>query len=267
MPLVTVIIAHYHCENYLAEAVRSILRQTFTDLEVLLIDDGSLPDRWTAALANLGDLRQDERLRVYRTPTNIGNYAIKSQAGRLSDSRYIAFQDADDFSYRDRIAIQVEAMDRGVADILGTGFAYIDSEGHITSRCSLPTNARLALRLDNIFAMHHGTTMIARDCFERLGGFEPSLRIAGDYDFFLRASLDHRMRNLSQALYAYRIHPNALTQASATRHGSPYRQKIVAEIRKRDRMRLLKRLFCGPETARAARLDVPVTRVVLQPED
>lgn len=258
MPRVTVIMAHYNTAVFVAGAARSILKQTFRDLELIIIDDASEGWEWLDAL---GSFAKDARMKIYRSATNEGNYALKSQALYMSDSALIAFQDADDLSAPDRLARQVDALGRHRIDILGTSFAYIDAAGRVTRERTMPWHAGFALRCGRSFAMLHPTQMIRRDAFERLGGFDCNLRIAGDHDFLLRASLDHRLGNLPEVLYYYRVHPGALTQAPQTGYNSTERKAVVKGILSRHRMRRLHRPFFGPSVARVVTRQVALEQV------
>ena len=104
-PLISVVLPVYNCEKYIAEAVESILCQSFRDFEFIIIDDGSTDG--TAAL--LADYRlRDERVQVYRQE-NKGHVASLIKGLELAQGKYIARMDADDVSFPERLAKQVSA--------------------------------------------------------------------------------------------------------------------------------------------------------------
>src|SRR5262245_7199938 len=100
---ISVILPHYRCEAYLADAVWSILEQSWRDLELIVVDDASASDSWLDAIRPFG---ADKRLRVYRTRKNVGRFRILNKILELTDSPLVAFQDADDVSDGSRLEKQ-----------------------------------------------------------------------------------------------------------------------------------------------------------------
>lgn len=233
-PAVTVILPHYRCDGFVAEAVASVLSQTFSDLELWVIDDASPSEAWAAAI---DCFRTDPRLKVMRTSRNVGPYRIKSRL--ISDCRspFIAFQDADDRSHPERIAAQLRFLAKHDVGIVGTSFRYINAAGQYVRRKKMPRYGNLAQRCGRKFLALHPTTIVRRAVFDRIGAFDASTRIAADADFFLRAAWRCWIGNIRVPLYDYRLHVNSLTCTPCTGFASQERLNYVDAMMKRERDR------------------------------
>lgn len=232
---VTVIIPHYRSERYLRQAAESILLQDDVDLQVWIIDDASDGREW---LETLRGLEKDERLVLYQSSRNVGPYRLKNAVLPLIQSPFVALQDADDCSDLRRLRIQLEAMRRTGADVMGCGFRYLsaDSESVRPSR-RLVRNCNLWLRLGKTCVILHPTSIMRREIFETLGGFDGSARFAADDDFTLRTSLAFRIRNVKDVMYSYRVHSDSLTCSPQTGFGSKARNEYLAAMWARHRAR------------------------------
>ncbi len=233
-PLVTVVLPHFGCEPFLAAAVRSILDQELGDLALLVVDDASPGDEWSSILGGFAD---DPRLAAYRTTVNVGPYRIKNAVLPTIRSPFVAFQDADDRSLPARLQRQIDAMRRRRIDVLGCSVDYLSTSGQRLFGKTMVRNCNLWLRLGKRFVALHPTTVVRREVFDVLGGFDGTTRFAADDDFFLRAAKLYRLRNLRARLYEYRLRDDSLTGAKTTGHGSAAREEYLAGVWERERQR------------------------------
>jgi glycosyltransferase involved in cell wall biosynthesis len=231
---ISVIIPHFDCGDLLGHAVKSILDQSFEDLEVLVVDDASPTDRWRTALSKF---RFDRRLRVFRTNRNVGHYRIKNSLLPMIRSPFIALQDADDGSHRDRLSKQLEYLRRTGADMVGCGFNRVQTDEPSCVPVKMVRNANLWIKLGKKFVLLHPTTLMRRDLACRLGGFDGTARVAADSDFILRAAHIGRIRNVPEVLYDYRIRSESLMGAAETGPGSQLRQGYAIEMWRREKAR------------------------------
>jgi glycosyltransferase involved in cell wall biosynthesis len=202
MPRVSVVMPAYNEHRYVISAVTSVLTQTFTDLELIVVDDGS-----TDETPDLLSLLDDPRIVVVRQEN--GGMASALNAGTArARGEYVARMDADDLSLPDRIRRQVNWLDAhpDVA-ILGTAFRRIDDEGRAVDTTRMLTSHE-ELRRDLFICspFGHGTIMIRTAVLLQAGGYDGSYWPAEDYDLWRRVMATHRAANLPDVLYEYRVH-------------------------------------------------------------
>ena len=130
-PKISVIIPAYRCEATVEQSVRSALAQTFSDIEVLVADDGS-DDGTPEILKRLSE--EDARIRVLTLPENGGVANARNRAAGCARAEWIAFLDSDDMWTPDKLAVETELAARTGADLVYTAAACIDADGRPTGR-------------------------------------------------------------------------------------------------------------------------------------
>lgn len=204
-PRVTVLMPAYNAERYIAEAIESVLAQTFTDFELLIIDDAS---RDTTPSV-IGNFASDARLRVVRHVKNIGRPRTRNHGLDLARGEYIAFLDADDRCAPQRLAEQVAYLD-GHADIDGVGSwkAWIDERGQPVPgevrRFPLDANA-IACEMLAECTLGQTAMMLRKTTFEGYR-YDSTFPVAEDYELWARMIATARFANLPETLTYYRRH-------------------------------------------------------------
>jgi glycosyltransferase involved in cell wall biosynthesis len=205
-PRVSVILPVRDGGAYLADAVASILGQSFANLELLLIDDGSR-DGAVAALAPLA--ARDPRLRLLENP-GAGLVAALNYGLGQACAALVARMDADDVALPDRLARQVAFLDASPkVALVGAQVAFIDAAGAPTGeRSHFPTAPEaVAAALATRGCVIRRPTIVARKAaLVAAGGYRLACERAEDYDLWLRLSERTRLANLPDALRAYRVH-------------------------------------------------------------
>jgi glycosyltransferase involved in cell wall biosynthesis len=194
-PRVTLGIATFNRETYLAEAISSSLEQDYDDFEVLVVDDGST----NPAITELLDGFEDERLRVVRHPENRGIAASYNTMVSEGRGELIAMLGDDDICLPGRLSREVAIFDRYPNTGVVHGDALmIDSRGEVSGRWESRDFTPAAL-IQTFFRAHNylvdPTRMVHRRVYEAVGGYDSSYRIAQDMHFWLRAARDHRFRH------------------------------------------------------------------------
>jgi hypothetical protein len=221
-PTVTVLLPSHNAAAWLRDAVDSVLRQSFRDFELLIIDDGSTDhtDRLLSAYS-------DHRIRVFRHARNQGLIASLNRGIGLAKGRFLARMDADDVAHRRRLGLQVAFMDANPeVGICGTWFRLRRGWRRFTVRT--PRNHHeIAARLFFRSAFGHPTVMLRREFLEKTGlRYDPQALHAEDYDLWVRARGLTRLANLAQALLDYRVHGEQIS----LQHLQP-QSESVARIR------------------------------------
>src|SRR6266705_845891 len=127
LPKVTVLMAVYNAENYLRQAIESILSQSFEEFELLINDDGS-----TDHSAEIIQSFRDSRIRAIQNPINQGEERVRNQCLQIARGEYIAVLDADDIAHQDRLQIQTDFLDRHRdISLVGSPLEIIDESGRV----------------------------------------------------------------------------------------------------------------------------------------
>jgi hypothetical protein len=194
----------FNGEEFLAEAVESILAQTFSDFEFIIIDDGST-DKTAGILA--GYSKRDARIRIF-SQKNSGRAESLNRGMELAKAPLIARMDADDLSLPSRLKEQVEFLETHPSvGVLSGAYEQIDSSGRLLGTIRLPlddTDIRAQMLKWN--AMCHPAVMMRKDAALASGGYRKPLLDADDYDLWLRISERTQLANLEQVVLKYRIH-------------------------------------------------------------
>jgi glycosyltransferase involved in cell wall biosynthesis len=204
-PKISVVMSVFNGAKYIGEAIESILNQTVTDFEFIIVDDGSTDDS-LKIIQNY----HDKRIHLIENKRNIGLTRSLNKAFKQAGGEYLARQDADDISWPIRFAEQLEYLEqhREVA-LLGTSVYRIDEKGKILGQSIMPIKPGKSLFRENQFS--HGSTMFRREVFDQLGGYNELLRYSQDYELWLRIAQCYEVRNLPQALYSLRLHSEIVT--------------------------------------------------------
>ena len=209
-PLVSVVMSVYNGERFLRPAVESILLQSFRDFEFIIINDGST-DGSASLLEALRD--SDSRVRVYHQE-NQGLINSLKRGCELPRGKYIARMDADDIAIQDRVAWQVEFMEKHVkVGVVGGHLHTVDATGRTlrTVRHPVEDSALRQALLRGIVAICHPTVLMRKEAFSSSAGFRAALQDAEDYDLWLRISDRYLLANLDRVVLKYRIHNNQVS--------------------------------------------------------
>lgn len=208
-PRVSVCMAVFNAQRYVAEAIDCILAQTMQDFELICLDDGS-SDRSLRVLREYS--QRDERIRVI-TRKNAGVVVTTNELNTLARGSYTARMDADDWCEPTRLQKQADFLDANPNVVaVSSALARTDPYGMICHISDPPPDhatidaALIQGRLD-VFC--HGASMMRREAFMAIGGLRP-LEPMDDLDLFLRLAEVGDLANLTEPLYRYRRHLESL---------------------------------------------------------
>lgn len=213
--LVSLVITNYNRAKYLRECLESIRLQTYPHWEIIFVDDASTDDSVQVVrewMEEHRDMWSEDRQTVILTlPRNIGFAGAINAGFYLARGEYIAVQDSDDYSDRERFAKQVEYLqNHPLVDLVGTNYyAFPD---HAPAEKKLATWIRYGEEIRRVYGrgghcVCHGTILFRGKLFDQIGG--PTRRISGaeDYEFIAKAlNSKAQIDNLPEPLYYYRVH-------------------------------------------------------------
>lgn len=204
--LISVIIPAYNAQNYISLAVESILNQTYKDIEVIVVNDGST-DNTLNILKNLE--KTDSRLKVINFPENKGLTAALNAAIEEAEGQYMARMDADDISLSRRLEKQIKYLKEHPSVIaVGTQAALIDKDNKIFGYKKFPTDTkRLHDMIMEVMPMQHPTIMTYTKIMKK-EKYEDQ-PTAEDVGLFMRLLNYGDFANIDEILFHYRILRNS----------------------------------------------------------
>jgi glycosyltransferase involved in cell wall biosynthesis len=209
MPEVSVIIPTFNRAHMIEKAIFSVLRQTYKDLELIIVDDGSVDDtpRMVAKI-------NDDRLTYFRHEKQKGAAEARNTGVTASSGRFLAFLDDDDEWLPDKLDLQMEVFGSNPEiGMVYTGYYYVNAENNEIFREFHP---KMKGRLDDRLLMENcvGTTstaVIRKDCFEKVGGFDVCLRGSQDWDLWIRIAEEYPIEYVARPLVKFLNHDLRIT--------------------------------------------------------
>ncbi len=201
---VSVVMSVFNGQKFLSAAVDSILSQTFSDFEFLIIDDGSTDG--TAEILN-GFASRDSRVRIFRQENKGRAVSLNIGIG-LAKGRYIARMDADDVALAYRLEEQIEFIERHPEIcVLGGGVELVNSTGSLIKVYQPPlVDAEIKLAMRRYNPMCHPSVILRKEVAIAAGGYRKALLDADDYDLWLRMTERGEIGNLGSTILRYRLH-------------------------------------------------------------
>jgi glycosyltransferase involved in cell wall biosynthesis len=225
-PVISVLLAVHNGGPLLDESIRSILAQTFTDFELLIIEDGSTDDSFERASAY-----RDPRVRVIRNETNLGLPRTLNRGLAEARGEFVARQDADDVSAPNRFALQMAFLrEHPEVVLLGSSSVRIDPDGRSIGTNDLPTThdaIRWASLTDNPFL--HTSVMFRCSVALELGGYDETVRCE-DYALWNRMAERYPVANLPERLVFMREHAASVTRTQPTQVDESSRTILIRSL-------------------------------------
>jgi glycosyltransferase involved in cell wall biosynthesis len=212
MPIVSVIIPAYNCAQFLSETLDSVLRQSFADYEIIIVDDGSKDN----TLAVIEEYERSGNIRGV-SQKNKGPAAARNVGIKIARGVYCAFVDADDLMMPERLSRQVQALEANKAPgLVYTDLMTFNEEGivHRTKKEFIHPYAGWVLdRLLITNFITTSTVMVRKKCFESVGLFDEAKDMRGveDYKMWLQISEKYPVEYIDAPLVRYRYHSNSLS--------------------------------------------------------
>ena len=201
IPKVTVLMSVFNEQTYLRAAIESILGQTFSDFEFLIIDDGS-----EEPIEDIISNFKDSRIRSFRQE-NMGLARSLNKGLQLAEGNYVARMDADDVCRPDRLELQIrETAAHPQIDLLGSFFDIVDENGDLIETKEIfgdPIYRLWRLQFHNNYG--HGTVILKKRSVMDAGMYDERLLYAQDYDLWSRISRKENTGIIPEVLYHYRL--------------------------------------------------------------
>lgn len=202
---VSIIMPVFNGEQYLSRSIESILSQSYSNFEFIIINDGSTD-------------RSDEILESYRDPrikiisrVNKGICDAYNTGFLNAKCDYIFIMNQDDIASSERVKKQLLVIKGEGLDVVGSFYNIINSNDEIIGQVKTPIeNSDIAKNLYyRITSLYNPTVCLKKSVFDKYGYFDPHYNLSADYEFYLRISEKVKMKNISEYLYSWRKHSNS----------------------------------------------------------
>ena len=194
--LISVLLPVFNAEKDINVAIQSILNQSYKDLELLIIDDGSTDNSYQICM-NISE--QDNRIKVFRNHNNLGLTKSLNLLINESNGQYLARQDADDWSEETRFEKQLKFMNDKNIDVVYARSVRNDTQ-NIFPRLSYYLPLNFVLRYKN--PLIHGTMLAKKNIIEKVGGYDEKFIYSQDYKLaFDLINLGFKLRIMKNVLY------------------------------------------------------------------
>ncbi len=214
-PTLSVLLPVFDGAAYVGSTIESVLSQSYSDLELLIVDDGS-DDATPEIIENYA--RQDPRIRIFRHENRGVGFTL--QRG-LSESRggYVALIGADDLALPGRFETQVSFLEANRDYVFVGGYLQIiDAHGRVMGLRRYPVTDRQLRRMMLLYNPFGApAAMFRRDDALAAGGFTSRFSTAEDYDFFLRLAKRGKLATVPEPLVSYRLHTNTVKATQTLR--------------------------------------------------
>lgn len=210
MPKVSVVLPVYNSEKYLKKSIKSILDQSFSDFEIIAINDGSIDNS-----LSILDSFHDKRIKIFHNIKNIGISASLNFGIQNSSGEYIARMDADDICLSNRLKNQTYFLDQNLnVDIVGS---YFKTFGYTIPRKICPPLQDNQIKAGLLFnaVLGHPVVMMRKESFlSNKLKYDSNYDGAEDYELWVRSSSKLCFANIPQVLLLYRIHPKQISSGN-----------------------------------------------------
>jgi glycosyltransferase involved in cell wall biosynthesis len=216
---ISVITAVYNGEAYLDQSVKSILAQTYKDMEYIIVNDGS-----TDRTASILDQVADPRVRIVHLKQNQGAANALNVAVQQSKGDWIAVQDADDLSLPNRLQVQSDYV-KARPELVAAGSLIKSISGHQNLsphhlrnvdgfyNSGVTRDELRDIRYERC-PLCHGSVLFLKEAFLQAGGYDTSYKVTYDYDLWMRLFEIGEIDKIEAVLYQYRVHSASLSHSN-----------------------------------------------------
>ena len=211
-PTVSVIIPTYNRANLIGKAIKSVLKQTYQDFEIIVVDDGSTD--------NTGEIIRsfkDKRVKyIEKYKKNKGISVARNIGIKMARGKYFAFLDSDDEWLSEKLSKQIKVLQYESPEVgaVYSNLCYMDENGKNTNKLRNPKKEGYIYEdlLGKNYVGPPSTLLIRKECFHRVGLFDDLLNAQEDWDMWIRIAKYYRFALIKIPLVKYRLHSNQLSK-------------------------------------------------------
>jgi glycosyltransferase involved in cell wall biosynthesis len=246
MAEISIIMPVYNAEKYIEEAIKSVLSQTFRDFELIIVNDAS-PDNSERIIKGF----KDKRIRYFKHKTNKGKCRANNFGMKKAKGKYWQIFDADDLMANYKLAVQKQILDANPKAGLVYGHVLkIDEKGRLIGPWNIPFKRKGTPKhtimqgfIEKKFdirkmrmrcCINTSNTLFRKEVIKKVGFFDENLKVAEDWDYFLRTAEKFRIVFYPAVFSLYRIHKKGLYQiAQKKKTAGKYKKIVIEKMKKR----------------------------------
>jgi glycosyltransferase involved in cell wall biosynthesis len=206
LPFITIFTPNYNKSKFLPETIESVLNQTYTNFEYIIVDDCSTDNSWEIIQSYV---TKDNRIKAYRNELNCAIVETRNRGLNRSsdDAKYFAIIDSDDVASPDRIQYQVEFLEENPEyGLVGSDSIIIDENSQKIGYRTYPhTDAEIRKKIVRFNPFTQSSITIRKEVVREIGPYDEQWKVCQDYDYWLRVGKDWKLRNLEDPLIKYRL--------------------------------------------------------------
>lgn len=204
-PLISIVLPIYNGEKYMRISIDSVLSQTYTNWELLIIDDGSTDN--TALIAQ-EYAAKDTRIRYYKNPENMRLPRTLNRGFTLAKGAFLTWTSDDNYYYPTALEVMYDALQGQKKEFAFASCDIVDGNGNIVECIMVSDTAKKSVVGTNPVG---ACFLYSRKVYETVGEYDPEMTLVEDFDYWQRICAKYEPVCITQKLYAYRWHDGALT--------------------------------------------------------
>ena len=201
-PLVSVLMTVYNRQEYIADAIQSVLDSSCTDWELVIVDDGSVDQSYEIAQRIAAN---NTKIRLFRNETNLGQFANRDRAASLAKGKYIKYLDSDDLIYPHGLQVMVDAMEKFPEAAFGMPGLPNGEEPYPVKHDGYE-GVRKHFLDGNYFAFGPSALIFKKESFDAIGGFGDNPYVGSDTEIMIRLANKFDYVTMSPSLIWWRSH-------------------------------------------------------------
>jgi len=232
-PKISIVMTVYNNEPFIRESINSILNQTFTDFEFIIVNDAG-----TDATASIISEFKDARIVFLNNNKNIGQTKSLNKGIAHARGNYIARIDADDIAYPVRLQEQYNCLEQNDSlAVVGSWYEEIDEKGESLRTVKVPVDPReIKLYLISpgaltYYCIAHPSVLIRKNALVEAGGYDERYYFCQDYDLWVRLSRKYTLTNVARPLLKYRVFKNSASRVQIDKVNKESDEIITSNIR------------------------------------
>ncbi|MBN1216004.1 MAG: glycosyltransferase [Candidatus Lokiarchaeota archaeon] len=208
-PFITVFTPNFNKSEFILETIQSILNQTYTNFEYIIIDDCSTDESWNIIQ---NQAKKDNRIKCYRNKINLRIVETRNRGFRYSspDAKYFSIIDSDDVADKKRLEYQINFLEKNKDyGMVGSNAIIINEKSKIVGYRNYPSeNEKIKKIIARINPFTQSSVTLRKKVIKEIGLYNKKWFVCQDYDYWLRVGIKWKLKNLNKPLIRYRLNTN-----------------------------------------------------------